>query len=70
MKFNKGNCRGLPLGRNSPKYWLRVVLDLLESSSVEKDLGVLVNDKLTMCWKFSCNQKYQIMVSWASVGRA
>ncbi|TRZ25750.1 hypothetical protein HGM15179_001336 [Zosterops borbonicus] len=46
------------LGRNNPKYQHRlVVLDLLESSSVEKDLGVLVNNKLTMCWQFSCNQK-------------
>lgn len=57
--FNKAKCRGLPLGRNNPKYQHRLVLDLLDSSSVEKDLGILVNDKLAMCWKFSCNQKDQ-----------
>jgi len=35
MKFNKGKCRVLHLGRN--KY--RLGADLLQSSSVERDLG-------------------------------
>lgn len=59
MKFNKGKCRGLPLERNNLKCQHRLVLNLLENRSVEKDLGVLVNDKLTMCQQFSCNQKDQ-----------
>ncbi|KAJ7417273.1 rna-directed dna polymerase from mobile element jockey-like [Willisornis vidua] len=38
LKFNKGKCRTLHLGRNNPLHQHRLRADLLESSSVEKDL--------------------------------
>ncbi|PKU28237.1 rna-directed dna polymerase from mobile element jockey-like [Limosa lapponica baueri] len=48
MKFIEGKCRALHLGRNNPLHQYRLGADLLESSSEEKDLGVLVDNRMTM----------------------
>jgi len=47
-EVNKGNCRVLHLARNNTMHQHRLRFDLMEGSSVERDLGVLVDDKLTM----------------------
>ncbi|KGL74140.1 hypothetical protein N309_08459, partial [Tinamus guttatus] len=47
-RFNETKCRVLHLGRNNPRHQYRLEVDLLESSSVESNLGVLPDNRLTM----------------------
>ena len=48
MRFNKSKCTVLHLGRNNCTHQYRLGADLLERSSAEKDLSILVNNRLTM----------------------
>ncbi|GAB0206786.1 mitochondrial enolase superfamily member 1, partial [Grus japonensis] len=48
MKFNKGRCRVLAVGRNNPIHQYRLGVELLGCSISEKDLGVLVDNKFSM----------------------
>ena len=50
MKFNKSKCKVLYMGQGNLKQNCRLSREWIESSPEEKDLRVLIDEKLNMTW--------------------
>ncbi|GAB0194951.1 cAMP-dependent protein kinase inhibitor alpha [Grus japonensis] len=50
-KFNKAKCKVVHMGQHNPKHNYKLGREWIQSSTQEKNLGVLTDEKLNMSWQ-------------------
>jgi len=63
-KFNKAKCEVMHMGQGNPKLKYSLGDEGIQSSPEEKDLHMLVDQKLNMTWH--CALPAEPTVSWAA----
>ena len=65
MWFNKARCKVLHMGQGNPQYQHRLGNEQVESSTAEKDLGILVDKNWTRASNVHLQPRKPI-ISWAA----
>ena len=68
VRFNKSKCRVLHLEKNNHRHQYRLGDDLMKRTSVEKNLDVLLGNRLAMSQQYALVAKVSGILGWIKKG--